>query len=346
MVLQGKMKFIRYFIFFPLLALIGSCLPDKSGKNIDYFELAGYTQGTSYHIIMGMEKFLDLRLAIDSILHEIDQSLSVYDSLSVISRFNRNEPGLVPDRFFLDVLEKSLEIMKKTDGAFDITAAPLINFWGFGTQISERKDTTKIKNILKYVGISKIDLSGGVPLKSSDEVIINLNAIAQGYTVDEISRFLEKNDIHNYLVEIGGEVRAKGKNRDSEKWIIGIDNPVRESGGDNNIETTIRLSGQSVSTSGNYRKFYVENGIRYGHTIDPRTGYPARNSLLSATVIAPDCTTADALATACMVLGYEKSLEMLKSFPGVEAFFICSGENNTTQVFRTSGFDKYLDLAE
>ena len=230
--------------------------------------------------------------------------------------------------------------MKISDGAFDITCSPLIDFWGFGPQQTTLKDTAEIKNILKYVGISNIKLIDNKLIKSFPEVKINVNAIAQGYTVDVLSIFLEKNNIVNYLVEIGGELRTHGVNKEGQPWKIGIDKPI-ENNNAHDIQTILNISGQSVSTSGNYRNFYIENGMKYAHTINPKTGYPARNELLSVTIISKSCTEADALATACMVKGLSESKKMLKKLPGVEAYFISS--NNKTLTFEyTDGIKSLL----
>ena len=242
-------------------------------------------------------------------------------------------------------MEKSIEIMKISDGAFDITVAPLVDFWGFGDKSIEKKDTSEIKNILENIGISNIRLDGNHLIKKSPNVKINVNAIAQGYTVDIISNFLEKNGITNYMVEIGGEIRTSGLNKDGIEWKIGIDKPVDNNYPGTDLHTIIKLSGKSVSTSGNYRNFYIENGIKYAHTINPKTGYPARNELLSATILTDDCATADALATACMVMGLNKSLSFLKRLDGIEGYFISLDMQNNFKINQTRGFEKFLDVS-
>ena len=334
------MKFIGLFLFLGLLA----CNTNQATKNQNYYELGGYTQGTSYHITFGADEFINLKPEIDSILDKINNSLSVYDSTSIISRINRNDTPVIPDQYFIDVITKSIEIMELSNGAFDITVAPLIDFWGFGPNGPVKKDKRQIENILKHIGSSKINLAQGKFTKSSDDVKINVNAIAQGYTVDVVSNLFTKKGIRNFLVEIGGEVRTMGINKDGKIWKVGIDKPAdRIPNQQNEIQAIVSLKDMSISTSGNYKKFYIENGFKYSHTINPKTGYPAKNEMLSATIIAKDCATADALATACMVLGLEEGKKFISRLPDVECFFIYSRGTAQDEIYFSPGFEKYFD---
>lgn len=289
----------------------------------------GFTQGTTYSIVYDNNRNLDpenLKIKVEKILHDFDMSLSVYNDSSIISRLNRNE-DVAPDSFFTEVFRKSVAISKMTDGAFDITVGPLVNAWGFGPDSHKNFSESKLDSLMKLVGMDKVSLINGKLIKSYPGICLDVNAIAQGYSVDVVCRFFDNLGLRNYLIEIGGEVRAKGT-RAGADWRIGIDKPE-----DNNmspgqtLQAIIKISDKALSTSGNYRKFYIEDGIKYSHEIDPKTGYPAKNNLLSATIIAYDCTTADGIATACMVMGTEKTIQFLGLHPEFDAYLVYSDDN-------------------
>ncbi len=309
----------------------------------EYMQIAGFTQGTTYHITYESKKGEDLKKSIDSLLADFDNSLSTYLPNSLISRFNKNEPGLHADKKFRDVFIKSYEVYKKTDGAFDITVAPIVNALGFGTTDTLNVDSTMIDSLLQYVGMEKVKLQGDTLVKSDRHVTLDVNALAQGYSVDVVTDYLENRKIRNYMVEIGGEIRAGGKNEKGEYWRIGIDKPV-----DSNyipgteLQSIVKLNDRSLATSGNYRKFYVKNGIKYVHTINPKTGYPVISNLLSATVVAKDCMTADAYATAFMVIGTDRSIRFLNENRFLDAYLIYSDEKGDFKVYYTKGLKKYI----
>ncbi len=229
-----------------------------------------------------------------------------------------------------------------TGGAFDVTVGPLVKAWGFGPD-SKRNVSPEIRDsLLQLVGMHRIDIRNGEVLKTDDRIQLDFNAIAQGYSVDVISWYFDGLKIRNYLVEIGGEVRVRGT-RNGEEWKIGIDRPDENNfmpGSD--LQAIIRLRDRSLATSGNYRKFYVEDGVKYSHTIDPRTGLPARNTLLSATIVAGDCATADGIATACMVMGREKCLEFLQKHPEFDAFLVFSDEKGNFRTWTTEKLKKSI----
>jgi len=316
--------------FFFLLAFFIS----KAGKKGEYVSFVGFAQGTTYRITYESKKGEHLQVMVDSILKDIDRSLSIYDSNSIISRFNRNIPGTLADPMFTDVFNKSVEVNRKTGGAFDITVGPVVNALGFGSGDTLNVDSTLIDSLKNYLGMDKVKLDKGVLVKSNSNIIIDVNAIAQGYSVDVVADYFESRKIRNYLVEIGGEVRTRGRNDRNMVWRIGIDSPVENNlipGAD--LQTIIKLKNRALATSGNYRKFYMKNGIKYVHTIDPKTGYPIVSNLLSATVIADDCTSADAYATAFMVFGLEGSIEFLKRNNFIEGYLIYSDEQGSFQVY-------------
>jgi thiamine biosynthesis lipoprotein len=228
-----------------------------------------------------------------------------------------------------------------TDGAFDITVAPLVRAWGFGPDAHKNFTEAKRDSLVKLVGMDKVSLVNGKLIKSDPRVSLDVNAIAQGFSVDVICRLFDNLGIKNYLVEIGGEVRAKGK-KDGKLWRVGIDKPV-----DNNmlpgetLQAIIKITDKAIATSGNYRKFFVEDGIKYSHHIDPRTGYTTKNTLLSISIIADECSMADGVATGCLVMGKEKARTFLSLHPEFEAFMVYSDDEGN---FKTWSSDKLKDF--
>lgn len=312
-------------------------------KKSEYVKVSGFAQGTTYNITYENSTNLDYSQDIDSILKAFDKSLSIYDSTSIISRINNNDGTVEVDDWFTEVFNKSAEVNTISGGAFDITVGPVVNAWGFGNGPVLKHDTAYIDSLLQYVGMNKVKIEGKKVLKQNPAVKLDVNALAQGYSVDVVCNFFRNKGIQNYLVEIGGEVRGKGTNAKNNFWHIGIDKPSdgNMSPG-NNLQAIMEINNKALATSGNYRAFYVENGVKYAHTIDPKTGFPARNTLLSATVVCDDCMTADAYATTFMVLGTEKSKELLKKLTGIEVYFVSSDPQGNYQVFFSEGMKKMI----
>ncbi len=339
------MSFKKNTIQFAILALvlIVIYIISHAGKRGEYVTVAGFTQGTTYHITYESKKGENLKPEVDSILADFDMSLSSYKSNSLISRFNRNEPGVKADKKFKEVFNKSYEVYRKTDGAFDITVAPIVNALGFGPKDTMDVDSAMIDSLKQYVGMDKISLRDDSLVKKDSHVMLDVNALAQGFSVDIVAAYLSNRNLRNYMVEIGGEVRAKGRNAHNQIWRIGIDKP-REGNyiPGEDLQAIIRLDNRSLATSGNYRRFYVKNGIKYVHTINPKTGYPVISSLLSATVVAKDCITADAYATALMVFGIDRSIQFLKENDFLEAYLVYSDEKGNFRVYSTRGLDRYI----
>jgi len=317
-----------------------ACQPPKKSA---YFKISGFAQGTTYNITYENSTNEDYTDAIDSILKAFDKSCSMYDSTSIISRINNNDPTVEADDWFIDVFKKSAEVSANSGGALDITVGPVVRAWGFGTEPIAKHDKAYIDSLLQYVGMDKVKLEGRKVIKKYPEVTLDVNAVAQGYSVDVVSKFLEEKGIKNYLVEIGGEVYCKGTNAKDNVWRVGIDKPTDGNmtpGGE--LQAIIELKNKSLATSGNYRKFFVENGVKYGHTIDPKTGLPARNTLLSATVVCDDCVTADAYATSFMVLGVDKSKELLAKLPGIEVYFVYSNPQGKYEIYFSEGMKEMI----
>jgi len=310
----------------------------------EYFTLAGLIQGTTYRITYASRDGINLQYQIDSLLADFDKSLSSYDPESVISSFNRNDPDTEADDKFIEVFNKALDVNEKTGGAFDITVGPVVNALGFGPEEAMQVDSVLINNLMNCVGMDKVRLEGRKLVKDTNCVVIDVNAIAQGYSVDVVADYLEKRKINNYLVEIGGEVKTKGRNALNRVWRIGIDRPVEGNmiPGDD-LQAVISLKNKALATSGNYRKFYESEGIKYVHTINPKTGYPVVSNLLSATVVASDCMTADAYATSFMVMGLEESIRFLENNDFLDALLIYSDDAGNYQLYVSEKLTKIIE---
>ncbi|MBN1158559.1 MAG: FAD:protein FMN transferase [Bacteroidales bacterium] len=309
-----------------------------------YFTVTGMTQGTTYRITYESGQGEELKHEIDSLLADFDLSLSIYNDSSVISRFNRNDPSVEADHKFKTVFEKAYEVYLKTDGAFDITVGPVINALGFGSVYQAEIDSTWIDSVMMFVGMNKVSMEGNQLVKKEKNLMLDVNAIAQGYSVDVVAEYLDSKRIRNYMVEIGGEVKTCGLNPNHEIWRIGIDKPVEGNmipGSD--LQAVIRLKNRALATSGNYRRFYEKDGMKYVHTVDPRTGYPVISNLLSATVVAEDCMTADAYATAFMVFGLERSIEFLNRNNFLEAYLVFADETGDFQVYISEGLSEFIE---
>lgn len=340
------MRSVAFFLFsacFILFSCNNQPVSDKEIKTSDYFSVEGYALGSTFHIKYENKFDKDYSADIRSLFDRFENSLSTYMPNSIISRINSNDSLVVPDKFFIDCFTRAMEISDKTGGAFDMTVAPLVNAWGFGfTERTELSDK-EVKKMLRLVGYKKIRLSDNKIIKDSSAIMLDAGAIAPGQCVDVVCEFFDSLKISNYMIEIGGEVRTKGHKANNENWVIGIDKPIDRSDETNReLQAMISLKDKAVTTSGNYRQFYEKGGIRYSHTISPFTGYPVNHSLLSATVIADDCMTADAFATAFMVIGLEKSMEIVKQNPGIEVYFISSGDNNQYKIDMSEGFKNFL----
>ncbi len=331
---------MRKLITAIVLILLFSC-SQKSESN--YISIGGFTQGTTFNITYENLDSVVYQNEIEILLAEFDTSLSTYNPLSLITKINNNEITTT-DYFFRKVFEKAEEVYESSNGSFDITVAPLVNAWGFGFKNKEEITNAKIDSILEFVGFQKIYLKDSSIIKSDPRLMLDVNAIAQGYSVDVIADFLKEQGIQNYLVEIGGEVKTKGYNKKGNEWRIGIDKPIDNNNiPGENLQAIVKLSNKSLATSGNYRKFYERDGIKYSHTIDPKTGYPVTHSLLSATVIANDCMTADAYATAFMVMGLEEAYKLVESLPDIDAIFIY---NNDSGDFKLKYTDNMHPITE
>ncbi len=308
-----------------------------------YHTHEGTTQGTLFKIIYESPENTNYDKEIDQLLKEFSASLSIYDPNSLISRINQNDPTAKVDNYFRTVFNKSVEVNRASDGAFDITVAPLVNLWGFGfTFDSPHANKEKVDSVLQYVGMNKIRISGDRVEKDSPGVMLDMNAVAKGYSADVVADFLRKKGCRNYLVEIGGEIVARGVNASKSIWRIGIDRPADRVDPGVALQAIIQLKNRALATSGNYRRFFEIDGVKYAHTINVKTGYPTQHNLLSATILADDCITADAWATTFMVSGLDQSINLLKQHPELDAFLIYSDEQGNYQTYATEALQKIM----
>jgi thiamine biosynthesis lipoprotein len=331
------MKPFQFSISIFLAIFVLSCTPVQQKVMF-----RGQAQGTYYAVTYFDTKGRDFQPQIDSILKAFDQSVSMWVPESIISRINRNDSLVQADEWFSDIFNRSVDISRKTNGAFDFTIGPLVNAWGFGFKGKMKMDQAIVDSLRELVDYRTVRLEDGKIVKDKKNIKFDFNAIAQGYAVDVLGKFLESRGIEDYLIDIGGEVLGKGKKPDGQSWIVGVENPATDSLAERTLNTKVRLDYRALATSGSYRKYYEENGVRYSHTIDPATGYPVRHSLLSVSVLAHDCATADGYATAFMVMGYEKAMKFLENQTGLEAYFIIDGGSGTYQILATKGFEEII----
>ncbi len=304
--------------------------------------LAGNAQGTTYHITYFDSLSRNYQNDIDHLLVNFDKSVSTYLPNSIISRINTNDSKVRADTYFIACFKKAKEVWKNTDGAFDPTVYPLVNAWGFGPGKKIKIEQSKIDSILQFVGFDLIELIGNKVIKKEPRIALDFNAFAQGYSVDVVGDFLISKGVINFIVEIGGEVYAKGKKPTGENWTVGIEMPIDNQSSENPLKAIVKLEGLAIATSGNYRKYTLIDGVKYAHHIDPKTGYPTKNNLLSASIFAKDCISADANATGVLVMGLEKAKVFLSTHPELQAYLIYSDEKGHFQVYETPGLKEIL----
>ncbi|ANH81339.1 thiamine biosynthesis protein ApbE [Niabella ginsenosidivorans] len=333
--LSGFLTVVLVFSFF------------RKSNELKPYHVNGFAQGTTYHITYYAEDSVLRRSQADSIFHSIDSSLSVYKPYSLITRFNQCKRGIIADRHLKKVVAKALEVSRASGGIFDITVMPLVKLWGFGPEGKTKAEPTarQIREVLSYVGYRKIYFKEDSLIKKDYRTTIDVNGIAQGYTVDVIAGFFESKGIRNYLVEVGGEIRVKGSKQPSgELMKIGIERPS-ETVDDSNpvLIKRIRVKEGAVTTSGKYRNAYKSGSKKISHLMDPRTGYSIRNEMISATVLAKDGITADAYDNVFMGMSVNEAFAFLKKHPGLEGYFIYSGKDGAVADTASAGFNALLE---
>jgi len=337
---RGFVSSLNWMIAGMLLLAFSACQPPKELK---LYKMTGAAQGTYYAISYFSDNNENLQPAIDSLLRQFDLSVSAYTPLSILSRLNNNDTTIVADSIYTTVFHKSMEVSEKTDGAFDVTVAPLVNAWGFGFSKKAKVDKAMVDSLLPLIGYKNVKLKKGKLVKKDPRIRIDFDAIAQGYSSDWLARFLERKGIQNFLIDVGGEVLGRGSKLNGQMWSVAIEMPAKKAEDERKIQAILSLHNKAISTSGSYRKYYEENGIRYSHTIDPSNGYPVRHNLLSVSVVANDCITADAYATSFMVMGLEKSKKFLEKNNELDAYFISDDLQGGFSVFYTPGFQTLLE---
>lgn len=337
---------MKNYIALFLISIAFVACRQSTSETVDnaYSEITGETMGTYYRVVYNSSE--NHQAAIDSLLLDINKQVNTYDPTSSISQFNEGVELVVESNeplHFEKNLTMAREIHKTTDGFFDPTVMPLVYYWGFGKnkKAVEEVDEKKIDTLLSYVGLEKIEVinfkNGKTTYKKSNpKTQLDFSAIAKGYAVDKVGDLLAEKGISNYLVEIGGETVTKGKNAKGNSWTIGIIEPTKEANPQQDHNALVQIGDKAMATSGDYLNFYEVNGKRYGHTLNPKTGYSAMSNILSASVVADNCMKADGYATGFMAMGVEKAFEIASTIPNLEAFFIYD-DNGVTKVKHTEG---------
>jgi thiamine biosynthesis lipoprotein len=335
---------MKKLIFIPLLLLFIFC----EKKEATHRFLQGEAFGTTYNIQFYSENDIDFKKGLDSVIDAVNHSVSTYIPDSDISKVNKGDSTIVVDSIFREVFEISAEVNKKTNGYFDPTIGVLRNAYGFGdVKPLKEIDSTTLDSLMKYVGFHKVKIkSDGTISKEYPQIYFDFNAVAKGFGIDCLGRYLESKGVTDYLIELGGEILAKGENiQKGQEWVVGIE-AVDSELENRSFEATVKLKNVGMASSGNYRKFRIDSltGKKYVHTLNPLTGSAEMSDVTSSTVIAPTCGVADAYATSFMALGLEKSKELLKSLPNVEAYLTYTDSLNQHRVFVTDGFKKLMPL--
>ena len=330
-----KNKRLIWQIPFLLLLIFGSIYVIRQQQNTPYQRDEGFIFGTIYHITYQSD--VNYQKEIEAELQKVDNSLSPFNKTSIISRINRNEDVKV-DNMFAEVFQLAEKISKETDGAFDITVAPMVNAWGFGFKTGNPPTKQTVDSLRAIVGFQKVALK-----KQNPHIMLDCSAIAKGYGSDIVARFLKKKGIQNFMVEIGGEIVVNGNSDKQVPWRVGINKPTDDSlNTSQELQDVINVTDIAMATSGNYRNFYYKNGKKYAHTIDPKTGYPVQHNILSATVLAKNCATADAYATSFMVMGLDGARKVLEKHPELDAYLIYSDEKGNNRIWYSPELKKKI----
>ena len=335
-----KNKRLIWQIPFLLLLIFGSIYVIRQQQNTPYQRDEGFIFGTIYHITYQSD--VNYQKEIEAELQKVDNSLSPFNKTSIISRINRNEDVKV-DNMFAEVFQLAEKISKETDGAFDITVAPMVNAWGFGFKTGNPPTKQTVDSLRAIVGFQKVALNEDHVKKQNPHIMLDCSAIAKGYGSDIVARFLKKKGIQNFMVEIGGEIVVNGNSDKQVPWRVGINKPTDDSlNTSQELQDVINVTDIAMATSGNYRNFYYKNGKKYAHTIDPKTGYPVQHNILSATVLAKNCATADAYATSFMVMGLDGARKVLEKHPELDAYLIYSDEKGNNRIWYSPELKKKI----
>ena len=333
----------KWHLPFLLFLIIGTYLAitrKEEAKDIPFQYCEGAIFGTVYHATYQCDSSLNGKILEE--LQAVDQSLSMFNPNSTISQINSGKSNET-DSLLRTIFHIAREVSQATDGAFDITVAPLVNAWGFGFKHGALPDSLQVDSLRQLIGWNRISLKNNKFFREDPRMIIDLSAVAKGFGSDCVAQMFRKHGINNFMIEIGGEVVTSGVSPKAKAWRIGVNKPQEDSTSTSNeLQTILQMNNCAMATSGNYRNFYIDNGRKIAHTIDPKTGYPVQHSILSSTVIAPTCAIADAYATAFMVLGLEKSLQVLDKHPELMAYFIHTDKEGNYQVWKSPGIEALI----
>lgn len=333
----------KWHLPFLLFLIIGTYLAitrKEEAKDIPFQYCEGAIFGTVYHATYQCDSSLNGKILEE--LQAVDQSLSMFNPNSTISQINSGKNNET-DSLLRTIFHIAREVSQATDGAFDITVAPLVNAWGFGFKHGALPDSLQVDSLRQLIGWNRISLKDNKFFREDPRMIIDLSAVAKGFGSDCVAQMFRKHGINNFMIEIGGEVVTSGVSPKAKAWRIGVNKPQEDSTSTSNeLQTILQMNNCAMATSGNYRNFYIDNGRKIAHTIDPKTGYPVQHSILSSTVIAPTCAIADAYATAFMVLGLEKSLQVLDKHPELMAYFIHTDKEGNYQVWKSPGIEALI----
>ena len=336
---EKQKKRLLWQVPFLTLLIIGTVLIIRQQHNMPYQRYSDFVFGTTFTVTYQCD--LDMSQSIKAELMKVDYSLSPFNKESVITAINNNE-DVKPDKMFMDVFQLAMDVSRETDGAFDITVAPLVNAWGFGFKSGEKPTARQVDSLRHIIGYEKISVDNGKIRKQDPRMMLDCSAIAKGYGTDVVANFLRSRGVKNFMVEIGGEVVTCGVNPERLPWKVGVIKPEDDSlSVSHELQTILNVTDIAMATSGNYRNFYYQGGRKYAHTIDPKTGYPVQHNILSATVLAKTCAQADAYATSFMVMGLDKAQKVLERHPEMMAYFIYDdGQGKNAVWFSPSLKDK------
>jgi thiamine biosynthesis lipoprotein len=341
---MDKDKRLLWQVPFLVLLIVGTILIIRQQQNTPYRKCSGFIFGTTYNITYQHDE--DLQQALVAKMMEVDSALSMFNEQSIITKVNHNQPVTLSS-MFIDVYQLARQISEDTQGAFDITVAPLVNAWGFGFKNGQMPDQRAIDSLLAIVGYQKVNLQeargksqGARIVKNDPRIMLDCSAIAKGYGVDAVASVLSSKGVKNYLVEIGGEVVTSGISEKRLPWKIGVTKPTDDSLLVGELQTVLNITDKAMATSGNYRNFYYKGGRKYAHTIDPKTGRPVQHNILSATVLCDQCAKADAYATAFMVMGLDGAKKVLERHPELMAYLIYDDHGENRVWYSTTLKDK------
>ena len=339
---EKQKKRLFWQVPFLVLLIVGTILIIRQQQNMPYQKYSDFVFGTTFTVTYQCDS--DMNKGIKAELMKVDYSLSPFNEQSIITAINNNQ-DVKPDQMFMDVFQLAMDVSRDTNGAFDITVAPLVNAWGFGFKSGVKPSPQQVDSLRQIIGYQKVSVENGKIRKQDPRMMLDCSAIAKGYGTDVVARFLRSRGVKNYMVEVGGEIVTSGVNPERLPWRVGVIKPNDDSlNVSHEVQTVLNVTDIAMATSGNYRRFYYKDGKKFAHTIDPKTGYPVQHNILSATVLAKTCAQADAYATSFMVMGLDEAKKVLERHPDLMAYFIYDdGQGKNAVWFSPSLKDKIAD---